>query len=777
VSTKNLVWSTVLMLGLAVTGSSRVLAADNAVNGWLDWRGPHQNGTSDEKGTPEKWTLNGENHLFTLDIKGRGAPVVAGDKVYAWGYTGEGADMRETLVCLDAETGKIHWQKFFNDFMSDTVYDRYSIGAPTVDPATGYVYLLTTPGDFYCFTGDGKQVWMQPMMERFGRLTFPSSRTGSPAIDGQLVIVHSVTANWGGEGPARDRFYAFDKTTGEPVWGVSPGVGAPFLKDNSFATCVFAWDAEGRRVFYSATGDGTMCCVNANTGQAIWRAQLAVGGINSTPVLYKNLLIAPHSVLDLNTNKQGGIYAIDVTAKPGAAPEGQEQAALPLGKDAIKWQDPRVSMFTASPTLVGNRVYQVDQNGTLWCMDAETGSALWEKKLAPDQIHASMVYADGKLYVPMNSGGGDTLHSLFYILKPNDKGADELAKVIVDGNCLGAPAVWNGKVYFFTNQKFYAFGHKGQAKDLPVWPKREERPAGKPVALQVIPYDVVLTPGKSQKVEVWSIDAAGQRVAKVEKATWAKFIPPTAKVKSEADATVSDEHVISAAADAKLSAGAFQGTSPEGLKGVFRARVMQSLPIKQDFEAAKITDENPIEHEKFGYPPLPWIGARFKWDVREKDGNKLLSKTLDSLLFQRAMTFFGTPDMSNYTVEADVMTDGGRRGSSEVGVINQRYIIELVGNAQVLEINSNHERIKVSVPFKFETGTWYHVKTRVDVATDGSGVVRAKAWKKGESEPEKWTLEVPHKHAHTHGAPGVFGFAPQNKFRCYVDNVVVTPNK
>ncbi len=53
-------------------------------------------------------------------------------------------------------------------------------------------------------------------------------------------------------------------------------------------------------------------------------------------------------------------------------------------------------------------------------------------------------------------------------------------------------------------------------------------------------------------------------------------------------------------------------------------------------------------------------------------------------------------------------------------------------------------------PRRFDAlpNVWYHLKTRVDVAADGSGVIRAKVWKKGDPEPDKWTIEVPHKHAH-----------------------------
>jgi hypothetical protein len=135
--------------------------------------------------------------------------------------------------------------------------------------------------------------------------------------------------------------------------------------------------------------------------------------------------------------------------------------------------------------------------------------------------------------------------------------------------------------------------------------------------------------------------------------------------------------------------------------------------------------------------------------------------------------------MSNYTIEADVMSEGNKRKMSEVGVINQRYAIVLKGNAQQLEIASNQELYKDvphSVPFKWSPGEWYRIKARVDVAANGSGVVRAKAWKKGEAEPEEWTLAVPVEAAHKHGSPGLFGFSPQEQ-RAWIDNVVVTANQ
>ena len=179
----------------------------------------------------------------------------------------------------------------------------------------------------------------------------------------------------------------------------------------------------------------------------------------------------------------------------------------------------------------------------------------------------------------------------------------------------------------------------------------------------------------------------------------------------------------------------------------------------------------------YAFPPLPWIGARLKWEVREVDGTKALAKTLDRVLFQRATSFIGTADMKNYTLQADVMTDGNRRIKGDIGLINQRYLISIRGNAKLMEISSNHERIKHSVPFVVKAKTWYTIKTRVDVQADGSGIVRGKAWIKGEPEPEAWTIEYTHKYANTNGSPGIFGFSPQSQKRLYVDNISLTANQ
>ncbi len=743
--------------------------ADAAVEGWLNWRGPRQAGVSNESGLPDHVELDGKNYRWTFDLAGRGTPVVAGDRVYAFGYEGEGPDLVEVLVSIDAASGKEVWRLEFGDFLSDIIYKRYSIGSPTVDADTGNIYLMTSPGIFVAVDQAGNILWQHSMMESFGRLTFPNGRTGAPVIDDDLVIVRGITTNWGKEGPARDRFYAFNKLNGKNVWASTPGV-AP--TDSSFSTPIFSW-LDGKRVFYSGTGCGNLVCVNARTGEPLSRFQFLHGGVNGSLLVYgDNTIIAIHGKENLDSSEIGRMAAIRMDAFPAA----MESGPVVLPADAELWRN-HLGIFTSSPVLVGNRVYQVTHTGELACVDADSGRIMWEKKLSNSQLHASPLYADGKLYVPMRDG-------VLHILRPDDSGAVELGRVQLEGNCLGAPAVWNGQVYVHTTKKLYCFGSdsgvpRSAVAASSVTSDKRDRPANRKAArLRCVPGELLLRPGAVEQLVVDGLDTDGFATSQLPSgpATWQPYIPAAAKVRTSLNAAVDAHGVVTADSRNVPSAGMFKVDIGE-LTGFVRGRILPAIPFSENFETFDIGHEHPAEPGvMFAYPPLPWIGARFKWEIRSLDGNKVLAKTLDRLLFQRAMTFIGHPDMANYTMSADVMTDGNRRIMSTVGVVNQRYIIALVGNWQILEISSNHDCVKYSVPFAWQPNTWYRLKTRVDVAADGAGAVRARAWRVGEPEPDDWTVTFDHGRAHRAGAPGLFGFSPQSQKRVYIDNISVVAN-
>jgi outer membrane protein assembly factor BamB len=743
------------------------------VRGWLNWRGPEQTGVSRETGLPA--TVSAQDALWVADFPGQSAPVIANGKLYAMGYQGTGPDLQEGIACFDAETGQKLWEHLYNDFLSDTIYLRYATASPAIDPETGNVYIQGTQGILACFTPDGKLVWQRSLMEELGRLTFPNSRTASPVIDHDLVITRGITANWGTQGPGADRFYAFDKKTGDLVWASSPG-GPP--KDNSFSQPQLGW-YHGQRIFFAAVGDGSVVCVNARTGEPIWRVNLFRAGINATVLVHNNdKVIAIYGT----PYELGQMVALKI---PDVMPTNAAAGPVVLERKQLELWAEEISSSTSSPILVGDTIYMVAEKGDLFSVDANTGAIKWKLKIGIEQRNSCPLFADGKLYVPIlddpdtkTAGEADAgTTGGFYIIKPTDAAGEILCHVGLDGRCFGTPVAYNGKLYLQTARHLYCWGKKGDNSGLP--PEVAEKPwpaPGKATQLQIIPSEVLLHPGEKATFRVRSLDANGLTVEESipsRRIKWASYIPATARVKAAMRGAFNEHGELVAAQDPVPSAGAFEAADGD-LKGYIRGRVMPNLPTKQDFESFTLSETN-NEGTLFAYPPLPWIGARFKFDVREKDGSKVLAKTTDNRFFQRATVFIGTPKMKHYTIQADVMSDGNRRKMSEVGVINQRYLIVLKGNEQKLEVNSNQERLRVSEDFKWSPNTWYRLKARVDENPDGSALVRAKAWKRDEPEPEKWSLEVPHKTAHQNGSPGLFGFSPQD-MRVYIDNVEVNPD-
>jgi outer membrane protein assembly factor BamB len=719
---------------------------------WLSWRGPHQNGTSDDACPPV--AIDPAKPLWSVPISGRGTPVIADGLVFAMGYQGEGATCVEMLVCLDERDGTVLWQELFPDFLSDVVYSRYSIGSPTIDPETGNVYCQTTPGRVLGYTRAGKKLWEHSTMEEYGKLTFPNGRTGAPLIVGEKVIVHLINANWGPLAPARDRFFAFDKKTGECIWGNSTPGETPI--DNSFSMPVVE-ERGGKQVFYAETGCGHLVCIDAATGDPLWRFRMATGAANSSPVLFGDTIIAVHGGENLDASTQGRMVALRLPANPAAGPKGVAE----LEPAAEAW---RVDLeaFSSSPVLGGERVYLTNEDGELACVNAKSGALLWKHKLASDQVHASPLFAEGKLYVPMNNGE-------FYVIRPSDTGPEVLDQEQLEGNCLGAPALANGRLYVHTTSKLYCFGLNVHYNDVPMPAPAAAAASGPAARLQIIPGDFEVQAGKGFALRARTLDALGHVLSDpAEGVTFSTELP--AKEETPGHWTI-----------ARAARGATNVIKAElgGLKAEARVRIVAALPYREDFEGAKLDQpkaDAPSE-QLFGFPPPFWLSGRSKWDVRVKDGNKVIGRTLDNMLFQRTMSLFGDPGDSNYTVQADVMVEGNRRGMASVGIIDQRYLVWLKGNYQELEISSNFESLKVATPFSFEAGSWYTLKARVDLLANGTGVVRAKCWPRGGEEPKAWTIEVPHQHAHQNGAAGLYGFTLENRFKAFVDNLSVTPNE
>jgi hypothetical protein len=213
-----------------------------------------------------------------------------------------------------------------------------------------------------------------------------------------------------------------------------------------------------------------------------------------------------------------------------------------------------------------------------------------------------------------------------------------------------------------------------------------------------------------------------------------------------------------------------------GLTGAARIRQTPKIPYSQDFE--KVPD-NEI--------PGGWSNSQAKFAVRTVDNQKVLVKTATnpSPLVARATAFIGQPSWTNYTIQADMMSAKVRDLQADMGVVANRYYFFLSGETKQLRLVTweSLPRIDRSIPMDWEANTWFTLKLTVQLK-DGKAFVKGKLWKRGEPEPDAWTLEVEDPLPNTEGAPAFYANIPAGSIESatvpgsevFFDNLTVLPN-
>jgi outer membrane protein assembly factor BamB len=213
-----------------------------------------------------------------------------------------------------------------------------------------------------------------------------------------------------------------------------------------------------------------------------------------------------------------------------------------------------------------------------------------------------------------------------------------------------------------------------------------------------------------------------------------------------------------------------------GLTAYARVRVAPVLPFQADFTKVPA-----------GRTPAGWVNTQGKFSVvKLPTGEVVLKKRNDnaSPLVARAHAFIGLPELTDYTLEADVQGTKVKKDMPDVGIDVNRYTLLLVGNTQQLRLVSWDAlpRIDKTIVFPWKPDTWYSMKLTVKVA-GSKALVQGKVWPRGTPEPTDWTVEVEDPVANTEGAPALYanstgiGGPKEPGTEIYFDNVKITPNK
>ena len=702
---------------------------------WPFWRGPSGTGVSDEKGLVNSWSPEGENLIWKAEYTCRSTPAVFRGRLYFIGGVGDGARSQEGVTCLDANTGRIVWQDRFNVFLVNVQQSRVGWADICVDPETGNVYAHGVGGVFRCYSRDGKILWSRSMTEEFGRLSGYGGRTNSPIVEGDMILMGFTCSSWGPYNLPSHRYWSFDKHTGEVIYISSP---AGKFKNSTYSTPVVG-TVNGMRVLFDGNSDGSIYAIKANTGEKLWGTLFTEKDLQASVVYSEGKVYACHGRENINgETRMGAVCCLDAET----------------GK--VLWKSVGHEVGSASPCVKGNDLFVIENDSDLVCLDTATGSQKWEQRLGTVG-KGSPVWVDGKVIATEVNG---RVHIIEY--GPDGvKNHHSVQLMLTSGGIkrpseiYGSPAISNGRIFITSEDKIYCIGKKGSgviSTDFKPMKGARTIGTGAPTFLQVVPGETCIIAGHTQQFKARAFDASGYLIGEV-KPTW-----------------------VAGKLAGNLADGVFTPSEPQAgmlvaklgeLTGAARVRVAPGDSLKEDFTASPP-----------GKSPSYFVGAG-KFETVKQGENTVLFKPADSPGLKRSFAFVGDPGMKNYTIEMEVMVKEYKRRMPDAGVINGRYIFDLMGNHQKVQFRtwpgSSPPRFQVDQRFRWDPDVWYKIKFRAELPKKEGEPAKlfGKVWKKSEQEPAAWTIEATDECGNNEGAPGIHGYSDVDIF---YDNLSVTPN-
>lgn len=214
-------------LALAVVVAISAHAAFCGEFDWPQWQGPDRTAHSKETGLLKDWPKDGPPLAWKAKALGGGdsTPSIAHGRIYGMSHRGED----EMVWALSEKDGKELWAVRIGPAYP-TIWPQSKEGpsaTPTVDGTR--LYVMGLAGNLVCLQADdGKIVWQRSLMADFGGRMPMWSYRESPLVDSDRVI-----STPGGE---TNSLVALNKLTGEVIWKSfvpeKAGQSAPSRREN-----------------------------------------------------------------------------------------------------------------------------------------------------------------------------------------------------------------------------------------------------------------------------------------------------------------------------------------------------------------------------------------------------------------------------------------------------------------------------------------------------------------------------------------------------------------
>src|SRR6266849_6768714 len=239
---------------VSVTGSGNMAAS---TFDWPQWRGPERNGISQERGLLKQWPAGGPKLLWQVNDIGDGfsTPSGVGTRIYL--MSNRGMEI-EFVQALSTQDGKPIWTTRVGNVGNPDQDPPFAKArsTPTVDG--DFIYALGSDGDLVCLEAkSGKIRWQKSLRKEFGGQPHEWAYAESPLVDGDVVVVTP--------GGAQATMVALNKKTGAVIWKSAVPGGDPA----GYASAIVV-QGGGRKQYVQCLSKG-MVGVDANTGQFLWR--------------------------------------------------------------------------------------------------------------------------------------------------------------------------------------------------------------------------------------------------------------------------------------------------------------------------------------------------------------------------------------------------------------------------------------------------------------------------------------------------------------------------
>jgi outer membrane protein assembly factor BamB len=257
---------------LALTTAPFLILGAAPAADWPQWRGPDRSDVSAETGLLKSWPQGGPRPAWAFDQAGFGysGPAVVGDRLYCAGS--DEPEDKEFVFCVDVTTGGQLWRTPLVRRSNATRISPDRGGGPRSTPTVDgdAVYFLGCKGDLVCLdAATGKLRWQKNMVTDFGGKVMSGwGWCESPLVDGDKLVCCPGYEN--------GTVVALNKATGEVLWRSKD------LTDSaSYASPVVATIAGARQ--YVLMTDKHVAGLSAADGKLLWQETVGVNGTANIP--------------------------------------------------------------------------------------------------------------------------------------------------------------------------------------------------------------------------------------------------------------------------------------------------------------------------------------------------------------------------------------------------------------------------------------------------------------------------------------------------------------